>query len=158
MEWMARTRQAKGRLVVYLGATAGTGKTYAMLREAHALRRHGHDVVVAYVETFARPRTVEMLRDLEVLPRVCLEYWGVALEDMDLPALLARRPEVALVDELAHTNAPGLRHEKRWQDVEDLLDAGIDVVTTLNVQHLERAASSGRAETPSLATFIVAHE
>jgi K+-sensing histidine kinase KdpD len=108
-----------------------------MLREAHELLAHGHDVAVAYVETYGRPRTVEMLPGLEVLPRTTVQYRGTVLEDMDLEAVLARRPEIALVDELAHTNAPGLRHEKRWQDVEELRDAGIDVISTLNVQHVE---------------------
>jgi K+-sensing histidine kinase KdpD len=108
-----------------------------MLREAHELVAHGHDLAVAYVETYGRPRTVEMLPGLEVLPRARVEYRGTVLEEMDLEAVLGRRPEIALVDELAHTNAPGLRHEKRWQDVEELRDAGIDVISTLNVQHLE---------------------
>jgi K+-sensing histidine kinase KdpD len=122
---------------VYLGATPGAGKTYAMLREAHDLAAHGHDVAVAFVETYGRPRTVEMLRGLEVVPRRAVEYRATTLEDMDLGAVLARRPDIALVDELAHTNAPGLRHAKRWQDVEELRDAGIDVISTVNVQHLE---------------------
>jgi K+-sensing histidine kinase KdpD len=108
-----------------------------MLREAHELLSHGHDVVVAFVETYGRPRTVEMLQGLEVVPRARVEYRGTVLEDMDVEAVLRRRPEIALVDELAHTNAPGLRHPKRWQDVEDLRNAGIDVISTLNVQHLE---------------------
>ncbi|HEY4865817.1 MAG TPA: hypothetical protein VIK45_09950 [Candidatus Dormibacteraeota bacterium] len=122
---------------VYLGATPGAGKTYAMLREAHELLSHGHDVVVAYVETYGRPRTIELLRGLEVLPRKKVAYRGTTLEDMDLDAVLARRPEIALVDELAHTNAPGMSNRKRWQDVEQLRDAGIDVISTLNVQHVE---------------------
>jgi len=122
---------------VYLGATPGAGKTFAMLREAHELLSHGHDVVVAFVETYGRPRTVELLQGLEVVPRVKVEYRGTTLEDMDLDAVLARKPEIALVDELAHTNAPSLRHHKRWKDVEDLRDAGIDVISTVNVQHLE---------------------
>jgi two-component system, OmpR family, sensor histidine kinase KdpD len=128
---------SRGGLKIYLGATPGAGKTYAMLREAHELQVHGHDVAVAYVETYGRPRTVEMLPGLEVLPRARVEYRGTILEDMDLGAVLDRRPEIALVDELAHTNAPGLRHQKRWQDVEELRDAGIDVISTLNVQHVE---------------------
>jgi K+-sensing histidine kinase KdpD len=126
-----------GQLKVYLGATPGAGKTYAMLREAHELMSHGHDVVVGYVETYARPRTVELLQGLEVVPRIKVEYRGATLEDMDLDAVLARRPEIALVDELAHTNAPGLRNSKRWQDVDELRAAGIDVISTVNVQHLE---------------------
>ncbi len=108
-----------------------------MLREAHELAAQGRDVVVAYVETYGRPRTVELTRGLEVIPRRKVPYRGIVLEEMDLEAVLARRPEVALVDELAHTNVPGLRHAKRWQDVEALRDAGIDVISTVNVQHLE---------------------
>jgi K+-sensing histidine kinase KdpD len=108
-----------------------------MLHEAHERLSHGRDVVVAYVETYGRPRTVELLSGLEVLPRTTVRYRGTELEDMDVDAVLARKPEIALVDELAHTNAPGLRREKRWQDVEDLRDAGIDVISTVNVQHVE---------------------
>ena len=127
----------RGRLKVYLGGTPGAGKTYAMLGEAHQLVRHGHDVVVGYVETYNRPRTVELLPGLEVVPRVKVPYRGTVLDEMDLDAVLARRPEVALVDELAHTNVPSLRHNKRWEDVEELRAAGIDVITTVNVQHVE---------------------
>jgi two-component system sensor histidine kinase KdpD len=127
----------RGRLKVYLGATPGAGKTYAMLHEAHQLVAHGHDVVVGYVETYNRPRTVDLLDGLELMPRSQVQYRGTVLEEMDLDAVLARRPEIALVDELAHTNAPGLRHAKRWQDVEDLRTAGVDVITTVNVQHVE---------------------
>lgn len=127
----------RGRLKVFLGATPGAGKTFAMLREAHLLAAHGHDLVVGYVETYNRPRTVELLAGLEVVPRVRVPYRGTVLEEMDLEAVLGRQPEIALVDELAHTNVPGLRHEKRWQDVEDLRAAGIDVITTVNVQHVE---------------------
>jgi two-component system sensor histidine kinase KdpD len=108
-----------------------------MLHEAHQLIAHGHDVVVGYVETYARPRTVELLTGLEVVPRIKVPYRGTELEEMDLEAVLKRSPELALVDELAHTNVPGLRHTKRWQDVEDLRAAGIDVVTTVNVQHVD---------------------
>jgi two-component system sensor histidine kinase KdpD len=128
---------ARGYLKIYLGATPGAGKTFAMLREAHELARQGHDVVVAFIETYNRPRTVEMLAGLETIPRAKVRYKGTELEDMDLEAVLVRKPEIALVDELAHTNAPGLRHHKRWQDVEDLRDAGINVITTVNVQHVE---------------------
>ncbi|HZU15611.1 MAG TPA: histidine kinase, partial [Candidatus Dormibacteraeota bacterium] len=127
----------RGRLKVYLGATPGAGKTFAMLREAHELVAQGHDVVVAYVETYGRPRTVELIQGLEPIPRRRVPYRGAVLEEMDLEAVLARRPGIALVDELAHTNVPGLRHPKRWQDVEALRDAGIDVISTVNVQHLE---------------------
>jgi two-component system sensor histidine kinase KdpD len=127
----------RGRLKVFLGATPGAGKTYAMLHEAHQLVAHGHDVVVGYVETYNRPRTVELLAGLDVVPRVKVPYRGTVLEEMDLDAVLARRPELALVDELAHTNVPTLRHTKRWEDVEELRAAGIDVITTVNVQHVE---------------------
>ncbi|HEV3102250.1 MAG TPA: sensor histidine kinase KdpD [Candidatus Dormibacteraeota bacterium] len=131
-------RQAdRGQLKIYLGGTPGAGKTFAMLREAHDLVRQGHDVVVGYVETYNRPRTVELLAGLESVPRIKVPYKGTVLEDMDLDAVLARKPEIALVDELAHTNAPGLRNQKRWQDVEELRDAGIDVISTVNVQHVE---------------------
>jgi len=127
----------RGHLKIYLGATPGAGKTFAMLREAHDLVRQQHDVVVAYVETYNRPRTVELLQDLEVAPRAVVSYRGARLEDLDLDWVLKRRPEIALVDELAHTNAPGLRHHKRWQDVEELRRAGINVISTVNVQHVE---------------------
>jgi two-component system, OmpR family, sensor histidine kinase KdpD len=127
----------RGRLKVFLGATPGAGKTYAMLREAHQLVLHGHDLAVGYVETYNRPRTVELLEGLELIPRIPVPYRGTVLEEMDLDAVLRRRPEIALVDELAHTNVPGVRHEKRWQDVEDMRATGIDVITTVNVQHVE---------------------
>src|SRR5579872_6612667 len=133
----AQTEVRQGRLKVFLGATPGAGKTYAMLREAHQLLLHGHDLVVGYVETYNRPRTVELSEGLEVIPRARVPYRGTVLEEMDLDAVLRRRPEIALVDELAHTNVPGVRHEKRWQDVEDMRAAGIDVITTVNVQHVE---------------------
>ena len=129
--------RTRGNLKVYLGSTPGAGKTFAMLREGRERRQRGEDVVVGYVETYARPRTEELLPDFEIIPRTKVPYRGTVLEEMDLDGVLARRPRVALVDELAHTNAPGLKHEKRWQDVEDLRDAGIDVISTLNVQHVE---------------------
>ena len=127
----------RGRLRVYLGAAPGVGKTYAMLAEGRRRRSRGTDVVVGYVETHGRAATAAQLGDLPVVPRTKVEYRGATFEEMDLDAVLARRPAVALVDELAHTNAPGGRHEKRWQDIEELLDAGIDVISTVNVQHLE---------------------
>jgi two-component system sensor histidine kinase KdpD len=130
-------RQQRGRLKVYLGFAAGVGKTFEMLQEAHRLKDQGVDIVVGVVETHGRPETAALLVDLDQVPRRRIEYRGVTLEEMDVDAVLARRPMVALVDELAHTNAPGSRHEKRYQDVEELLRAGIHVISTLNIQHLE---------------------
>ncbi len=130
-------RQAGGRLTIFLGAAPGVGKTYAMLTRAGELQRQGVDLVVGLVETHGRAETQALLKGLEVLPRRQVEYRGRTLEEFDLDAMLARRPRVALVDELAHRNAPGSRHERRWQDVVELLDAGIDVHTTINIQHLE---------------------
>src|SRR5713226_6925173 len=131
---MAATR---GRLKVYLGATPGAGKTFAMLGEGRQRKQRGEDVVIAYVETYGRPRTEELLAGLDLISRKKIAYRGTVLEEMDLEAVLARRPKIALVDELAHTNAPGVRHPKRWEDVEALRDAGINVISTVNVQHVE---------------------
>ncbi|MGZ4668707.1 MAG: DUF4118 domain-containing protein [Blastococcus sp.] len=128
---------ARGILRVYLGMAPGVGKTYAMLAEAQRRRARGTDVAVGVVETYNRPNTVAVLEGLEVVPRRTLTYRGATFTEMNVDAVLARHPHVALVDELAHTNIPGSKHEKRWQDVEDLLDAGIDVITTVNIQHLE---------------------
>lgn len=130
-------RQGAGRLTVYLGAAPGVGKTYAMLARARELRRQGIDVVVGIVETHGRGETAALLEGLEVLPRQRIAYQGHALDELDIDAVLARRPRIVLVDELAHRNVPGSRHERRWQDVVELLDAGIDVHTTINIQHLE---------------------
>ena len=127
---------ARGKLRIYLGAAPGVGKTYDMLDEGWRRRERGTDVVIGYVETYGRPKTIAQLRDLEIIPRKRIPYRGGVLEEMDLDAVLQRRPEEALVDELAHTNVPGSRHEKRWQDVEALLEAGIDVISTLNIQHV----------------------
>ena len=127
----------RGRLRVLLGAAPGVGKTYTMLEEGRRLRDEGRDVVVAFVETHGRAATAAMVDGLEVVPRRHEEHRGLALEEMDVDAVLAREPEIALVDELAHTNAPGSLHPKRWQDVEDLLVAGIDVISTVNTQHIE---------------------
>ncbi|HEX5634816.1 MAG TPA: DUF4118 domain-containing protein, partial [Gemmatimonadales bacterium] len=127
----------RGRLKVFFGATPGVGKTYSMLQATRARAAAGTDVVVGVVETHGREDTTRLLAGLEVLPRRSLEYRGTALHEFDLDAALARRPALLVVDELAHTNAPGSRHAKRWQDVEELLAAGIDVFTTVNVQHLE---------------------
>jgi two-component system sensor histidine kinase KdpD len=131
---------ARGRLRVYLGMAPGVGKTYAMLMEGRRRRDRGTDVVVGYVETYDRPLTIEALADLEVIPRKRVDYKGVVLEELDAPAVIARQPQVALVDELAHTNAPGSTHEKRWEDVNDLLDRGITVISTVNIQHVESLA------------------
>jgi two-component system sensor histidine kinase KdpD len=130
-------QQQRGRLKVYLGFAAGVGKTYEMLQEGQRLKRQGVDVVIGIVETHGRAETATQIGDLEQVPRRRIEYRGVVLEEMDLDALLARHPTVALVDELAHTNAPGSRYPKRYQDVEELLRAGINVISTLNIQHLE---------------------
>src|SRR6266446_5515468 len=130
-------QKKRGRLRVYLGAAAGVGKTYAMLNEGRRRKSRGTGVVVGYLEPHGRPQTQAQLGDLEVIPRKKITYRGVTLEEMDTDAIIARHPQVALVDELAHTNVPGSKHPKRYQDVEEILDAGIDVVTTLNIQHLE---------------------
>ncbi|MFJ9037733.1 ATP-binding protein [Streptomyces sp. NPDC102406] len=127
----------RGKLRIYLGSAPGVGKTYAMLSEAHRRTGRGTDCVVAFVEHHKRPRTEVMLHGLEQVPRRTIEYRGTAFEEMDVDAVLGRAPTVALVDELAHTNVPGSRNAKRWQDVEELLAAGIDVVSTVNIQHLE---------------------
>jgi K+-sensing histidine kinase KdpD len=130
-----------GRFRIYLGAAPGVGKTYAMLSEGRRRRARGADVVAGFVEAYGRPATEELIDGLEVIPRKVVDYRGQRLEEMDLDAILRRRPEVALVDELAHTNVPGgSRHDKRWQDVLDILGAGISVITTVNIQHLESIA------------------
>jgi two-component system, OmpR family, sensor histidine kinase KdpD len=126
-----------GKLRIYLGAAPGVGKTYAMLGEGHRRLARGTDVVVAIAETYGRALTAQMLEGLEVIPRRVMAYRGTAFEEMDIDTVLARRPAVALVDEMAHTNVPGSRNEKRWQDVGEMLGAGIEVISTLNIQHLE---------------------
>jgi NtrC-family two-component system sensor histidine kinase KinB len=130
-------RARRGRLKLYIGFAAGVGKTYRMLEEAHALRQRGVDVVLGFVETHGRAETAALLEGLEAVPRRRVEYRGVAVEEMDVEAILARKPAVAIVDEVAHTNAPGSRRRKRHQDVTDLLDAGINVIGAVNIQHLE---------------------
>ena len=130
-------RQTRGKLKVFLGAAAGVGKTYAMLEAAHARRAEGTDVLVGWVDTHGRAETEALLKGLEIVARRPIEYRGTILTEFDLDTALERRPTLILVDELAHTNVPGARHTKRWQDVQELLDAGINVYTTLNVQHLE---------------------
>ncbi|HLI15482.1 MAG TPA: universal stress protein [Acidimicrobiales bacterium] len=135
--------EAAGHFRVYLGAAPGVGKTYAMLNEGRRRKGRGTDVVVGFVECHGRPLTEALVEGFEVVPRKVVAYRGSRFEEMDLDAILARHPKVALVDELAHTNVPGSgRHEKRWQDVLELLDAGIDVITTVNIQHLESIADA----------------
>jgi two-component system sensor histidine kinase KdpD len=129
--------QQRGRLKIYLGFAAGVGKTYDMLLEGNRLKRQGLDVVIGIVETHGRSETLAQVGELEQVPRRKIEYRGVVLEEMDLDAILKRHPAVVLVDELAHTNAPGSRNAKRYQDIEELLRAGINVISTLNIQHLE---------------------
>ncbi|HEX9466828.1 MAG TPA: sensor histidine kinase KdpD [Acidimicrobiia bacterium] len=128
---------ARGDLRIYLGAAPGVGKTFAMLNEGWRRAHRGTDVVVGFVETHGRANTAAQVRDLEIVPRKKIEYRGAKFEEMDVDAIIARNPAVALVDELAHTNVPGSRNEKRWQDVEEILNAGIDVISTVNIQHLE---------------------
>jgi two-component system sensor histidine kinase KdpD len=131
------SRSDRGRLKIFLGAAPGVGKTYAMLEAAHAAKSEGADVVVGIVETHGRREVEELLVGLDIVPRRVLNYRGRSFPEFDLDAILNRKPELVLVDELAHTNVPGSRHRKRWQDIEELLNAGIDVDTTLNIQHLE---------------------
>jgi two-component system, OmpR family, sensor histidine kinase KdpD len=130
-------KSRRGRLKIYIGHAAGVGKTYQMLEDAQALEKQGIDVVAGFIETHGRAETLAKIGNLDVIPRRRLSYKGRELEEMDLPAILARKPEVVLVDELAHTNVPGVENEKRYQDVEDLLEAGIAVMTTVNIQHFE---------------------
>jgi two-component system, OmpR family, sensor histidine kinase KdpD len=132
---------ARGRLRIYLGMAPGVGKTYKMLEEAHRRHDRGTDAVVGYVETYGRRHTAALLDGLEAVPRRRIEYRGVVVEEMDAQAIIDRHPAVALVDELAHTNVPGSEREKRWQDVELIRDASIDVISTCNVQHIESVAA-----------------
>jgi two-component system sensor histidine kinase KdpD len=134
---MADTTSARGRLKVFLGYAAGVGKTYQMLSEAHQAIGDGVDIVVGYVEPHGRSDTIALVEGLECVPRAAVEYRGASFAEMDTEAILRRHPQVAIVDEFPHTNVPGSRRTKRWEDVHDLLDAGIDVWTTMNVQHLE---------------------
>ncbi|MCE9618333.1 MAG: sensor histidine kinase KdpD [Planctomycetes bacterium] len=131
------SRAGRGRLKIFLGMAPGVGKTYAMLSAAHRMAAEGHDVVIGVAETHGRTETEQMLLGLDIIPQRQLEYRGVKLRELDLDAALSRKPEILIVDELAHTNAPGSRFEKRWQDVQELLDAGIHVFSTLNIQHVE---------------------
>jgi len=132
-----KTRAGHGRLKVYLGMAAGVGKTVRMLDDAHAARQAGVDIAVGFIEPHGRVETAARVADLEVIPRKRIHYKDVVIEEMDLDAILARRPDVVVVDELPHTNVPGSRNEKRWQDVEEILATGTSVMTALNVQHLE---------------------
>jgi two-component system sensor histidine kinase KdpD len=131
------TRDERARLRVYIGAAPGVGKTYTMLEDARALRARGLDVVIGFVETYGRAETAAQIGDLEIVPRIRVPYRGVEFEEMDLDGLLRRRPQVAVVDELAHSNLPGCRNEKRYQDVLELVGSGINVMTAVNIQHLE---------------------
>src|SRR5882724_11000499 len=135
LEATRRENDQAGRLKIFVGAAPGVGKTYEMLQSAHAKMKAGADVVVGAVETHGRAETEALLKGLEVLPRKRLSYKEQTLQEMDLDALIARHPKIALVDELAHTNAPGSRHPKRYLDVEELLSRGIDVYTAVNIQH-----------------------
>ena len=137
LEAARREESASGKLKIFVGAAPGVGKTYEMLQSAHARRKAGIDVVVGFVETHGRAETEALVRGLEVVPRKRLDYRGQTIEEMDLDAVIARRPQIALVDELAHTNAAGSRHPKRYLDVEELLSHGIDVYTAVNIQHIE---------------------
>jgi two-component system sensor histidine kinase KdpD len=130
-------KQQHGKLKIYLGASPGVGKTYQMLVEGNRLKSRGVDVVIGYVEPHERPDTTAQVKELEIVPPRTIEYHGIQLTEMDLDAVLARKPTVALVDELAHTNAPGVKNRKRYEDVQDLLAAGINVISTVNIQHLE---------------------
>src|SRR6202161_220142 len=126
-----------GKLRIFVGAAPGVGKTYEMLQQAHARKKDGYDVVIGIVETHGRKETEALLNDLDVIPRRSVQYKGQTLQEMDLDAIIARRPQIVLVDELAHTNAEGSRHPKRYLDVEELMSRGIDVYTTVNIQHIE---------------------
>src|SRR5579864_6734573 len=131
---------ARGRHRIYLGIAPGVGKTYTALEEIHRRKTRGTDAVIGFLETHGRPHTAELAAELDVVPRKQIAYKGVTVEEMDTEAVIHRKPAVALVDEIAHTNAPGSKHDKRWKDVEDILNAGITVISTINIQHLESLA------------------
>jgi two-component system sensor histidine kinase KdpD len=131
------SQEGLGHYKIFLGMAAGVGKTYRMLQEGHAALADGRDVVVGILETHGRAETAALAEGLEVIPRRTVEYRGAELQEMDLPAIFQRAPELCLIDELAHTNAPGVEHHKRYEDIDDVLDAGVDVFSTVNVQHLE---------------------
>ena len=130
-------KSRKGKFKVYIGMSAGVGKSYRMLQEAHALLKNGIDVKIGYIETHHRKETHDLLTGLPVIPRRKLFYKGKELEEMDVQAVISLRPEVVIVDELAHTNIEGSKNEKRWQDVLEILDAGINVISAVNIQHIE---------------------
>ena len=137
LEAARREEGRVGKLRIFVGAAPGVGKTYEMLQQAHARKKDGYDVVIGVVETHGRRETEALVAGLEVVPRRHIEYKGQWLEEMDLDAIIARRPQLVLVDELAHTNAEGSRHPKRYLDVEELMSHGVDVYTTINIQHIE---------------------
>ena len=137
LEAARREEGRVGKLKIFVGAAPGVGKTYEMLQQARARQKDGYDIVVGVVETHGRKETEALVEGLEIIPRRRLEYKGQWLEEMDLDAIIARRPQIVLVDELAHTNAPGSRHPKRCLDVEEILNHGIDVYSTVNIQHIE---------------------
>lgn len=137
LEGIVKTAYKRGHHKIIIGAAPGVGKTYRMLQEAHNLKKLGVDVVVGYFEPHGRPETIALLEGLEVLPRKQIEYKGITLEEMDTEAIIARRPQTVLVDELAHTNVKGSQYTKRYEDVEEILNAGISVVSTVNIQHIE---------------------
>ena len=146
-------KRKRGRLKIFFGMCAGVGKTYSMLQAAHIEKKKGNDIVVGYVETHKRKETEALVHGFEIIPRKAIEYKSTSVEEMDLDAILARHPQIVLVDELAHTNAPGSRHTKRYQDVQEILEAGINVFTTLNVQHLE-----SRTDTVAQITGVIIRE
>src|SRR4030042_227283 len=146
-------KSKRGKLKIFFGMCAGVGKTYTMLQTARIDKSKGEDVIIGYIETHNRQETVALVEGLEIIPRKKIEYKGIWLEEMDLDSIISRKPKIVLVDELAHSNAPGSRHLKRYQDVQELLDNGINIYTTLNVQHLE-----SRTDTVSQITGIIVRE
>ncbi len=130
-------KERRGKLKIFIGYAPGVGKTYSMLNEANRRKQRGQEVVIGYVETHGRAETEQQIGALDVIPRQKIEYNGIILEELDMEAVIARKPEIAIIDELAHTNVPGSKHKKRYEDVEAILDAGVNVLSTLNIQHLE---------------------
>jgi two-component system sensor histidine kinase KdpD len=146
-------KRKRGTLKIFFGMCAGVGKTYTMLQTAQAEKLKGSDIIIGYVETHNRKETAGLAEGIEVIPRVIYPYKSTTVQEMDLDAIIARKPQIVLVDELAHTNAPGSRHAKRYQDIQEILEQGINVYTTLNVQHLE-----SRSETVAQITGIIVRE